>query len=237
MNSSQESLVADSHIPAWINTSCEKPASAKLVSSMESQSNWHLSLPKWNLTPSFKSVSLWGSHDYTSSHHDLDPTCQFFSPKPEPLQSRLQKSVEDNLASRFGVAKKVIQRLLKSAVVEQWGRVQVTDPDTDDMIWAAAMRPLSEDQREASYVRVSSQRPCQSSSLTIFLSIFNWSPRNSCWEKSRRLWLHSMGSSSTLLGSTLRIPSQSSGSRCQQPLCLVPSILVRGANLTPNSLA
>jgi len=53
------------------------------------------------------------------------------------------------------VAKKVIQRLLKSAVVEQWGRVRVTDPDTDDIIWAAAMRPTMEDEREASYVKVS----------------------------------------------------------------------------------
>jgi hypothetical protein len=84
----------------------------------------------------------------------LDPTCEFFSSKFTPLESRLQKSVEEALASRFGVAKKVIQRLLKSAAVEQWGRVRVTDPDTDDMIWAAAMRPASEDQREASYVRV-----------------------------------------------------------------------------------
>lgn len=89
---------------------------------------------------------------------NLDPTCQFFSPRPVTLDSRLQKSIENALASRFGVAKKVAQRLLKSAVVEQWGRVQVTDPDTDDMIWAAAMRPASEDQREASYVRVSSQQ-------------------------------------------------------------------------------
>lgn len=52
--------------------------------------------------------------------------------------------------------KKVIQRLLKSAVVEQWGRVRVIDQDTDDTIWAAALRPASEDEREASYVRVSS---------------------------------------------------------------------------------
>jgi len=122
---------------------------------MESQSSWHLSLPKQNLIPSFRSVSTYYSHNYTSSHHHLDPTYQFFSPKPTPLQSRLQKSVEGGLASRFGVAREVIQRLLKSAVVEQWGRVQVTDPNTDDMIWAAAMRPTSEDQREASYVRVS----------------------------------------------------------------------------------
>ena len=34
----------------------------------------------------------------------------------------------------------------------------MTDPHTDDMIWAAAIRPTSEDQREASYVRVSNQR-------------------------------------------------------------------------------
>ena len=56
------------------------------------------------------------------------------------------------------MAKKVIQRLLNSAMVEWWGRVQVTDPNTDDMIWAAAIRPTSEDQQEASYVRVSNQR-------------------------------------------------------------------------------
>ena len=64
-------------------------------------------------------------------------------------------SVEKALASRFGVAKKVTERLLKSAVVEQWGRVHIIDPDTDDMVWAAKMRPTSEDEREASYVRVS----------------------------------------------------------------------------------
>jgi hypothetical protein len=91
---------------------------------------------------------------YLSSPHP-DPTYQFFTSKSTPLESRLQKSVEDALASRFNVVKKVIQRLLKSAVVEQWGRVRVTDPDTDDMIWAAAVRPTLEDQREASYVRVS----------------------------------------------------------------------------------
>jgi len=36
----------------------------------------------------------------------------------------LQKSVEDNLASRFDVAKKDIQRLFKLTVVEQWERVR-----------------------------------------------------------------------------------------------------------------
>ena len=91
----------------------------------------------------------------TLSSFLLDPTCVFFSPKPTPLEPRLQKSIEDALASRFGVAKKIIQRLLKSANVVQWGRVRVTDPDTDDMIWAAAMRPTAVDQREASYVKVS----------------------------------------------------------------------------------
>jgi hypothetical protein len=120
------------------------------------QNSWHFRLLKKNSILSFKSVSVLPLWLYLSSPY-LDPTCGFFSPKPIPLESRLQKSVEDSLASRFGVAKKVIQRLLKSAVVEQWGRVRVTDPDTDDMIWAAAMRPASEDEREASYVRVSNQ--------------------------------------------------------------------------------
>jgi hypothetical protein len=90
----------------------------------------------------------------------LDPTCEFFSPKCTPLDSKLQRSVEGALASRFGIAKKVIQSLLKSAEVKQWGSVRVTDPDTDDMIWAAALRPISEDQREASYIRVSDQDIC-----------------------------------------------------------------------------
>lgn len=90
----------------------------------------------------------------------LDPNYEFSSPKSAPLEPRLLKSIEEALGSRFSVTKKVIKRLLKSAVVEQWGRVQVTDPDTDDMIWAAALRPPSEDQREASYVRVSNQKTC-----------------------------------------------------------------------------
>ena len=55
------------------------------------------------------------------------------------------------------MAKEVVQRLLKLAEVEQWGRVQVIDPDTDDTIWAAALRPALEDEREASYVRASDQ--------------------------------------------------------------------------------
>jgi hypothetical protein len=86
-----------------------------------------------------------------------DPTYEFSSPKSIPFEPKLQKSIEKALESRFSVAKKVIQRLLKSAEVEQWGRVRVTDPDTDDIIWAAALRPHSEDEREASYVRVSNQ--------------------------------------------------------------------------------
>ena len=40
-------------------------------------------------------------------------------------------------------------------MVEQWGRVRITDPDTDNTIWAAALQPILEDEREASYVRVS----------------------------------------------------------------------------------
>jgi hypothetical protein len=114
-----------------------------------------LKAPKEGFSPQFQECKpLLLSWPHFSSPH-LDPTYQFFSPKSAPFESRLQKSVENALASRFSVAKKVIQRLLKSAVVEQWGRVRVTDSDTDDMIWAAALRPTSEDQREASYVRVS----------------------------------------------------------------------------------
>jgi hypothetical protein len=73
------------------------------------------------------------------------------------LDSKLQKSIEAALASRFNVGKKVVQKLLKSAEVQQWGKVRIIDPDTDDTIWAAALRPTSEDQREASYVRVGIQ--------------------------------------------------------------------------------
>lgn len=90
----------------------------------------------------------------------------------------MQKSIEDSLASRFGVAKKIVQRLLKSAVVEQWGRVRVTDQDTDDMVWAAAVRPTSEDEREASYVRVSGQSTHKEHQLNYFLSTFSWSPKS-----------------------------------------------------------
>jgi len=113
--------------------------------------------PKEVFNPQFQECkSALFSWSYLSLPY-LDPSCEFFSPKPIPLESKVQKSIEEALASRFYVAKKVIQRLLKSAVVNQWGRVRVTDPDTDDMIWAAALRPKSEDQREASYVRVSDQ--------------------------------------------------------------------------------
>jgi len=112
---------------------------------MAFQSSWHFRLLKKSSIPSFKSVSVLPSWLHLSSSH-LDPTCEFSSLKPTPLESRLQKSVENTLSSRFGVAKKVIQRLLKSVVVEQWGRVWVTDPDTDDVIWAAAIQPTSEDQ-------------------------------------------------------------------------------------------
>ena len=113
--------------------------------------------PKEEFSPQFgecKFISF--SLLYPSLPHP-DPTCEFFSPKSIPLGSKLQKSVEGALASRFGVGMKVIQRLLKSAGVKQWGRVRVIDQDTDDMIWAAVLRPASEDQREASYVRVSDQ--------------------------------------------------------------------------------
>jgi hypothetical protein len=114
-----------------------------------------LQAPEEGFNPQFQDCKpLLFSWPYLSSLH-LDPTCQFFSPKSTPLESRLQKSVEEALTLRFGVEKKEIQRLLKLAAVEQWGRVRVTDTETDDMIWAAALRPTSEDQREASYVRVS----------------------------------------------------------------------------------
>lgn len=90
----------------------------------------------------------------------LDPNYEFSSPKSTPLEPRLLRSIEEALQSRFSVTKKVIKGLLKYAEVEQWGRVRVIDPDTDDVIWAAALRPSSEDQREASYVKVSSQETC-----------------------------------------------------------------------------
>jgi hypothetical protein len=85
-----------------------------------------------------------------------DPNFEFASAKNIPLEPKLQRSIEKALASRFQVERKVIQKLLKSGEVQQWGRIRVIDPDTDDTIWAAALRPASEDQREASYVRVSS---------------------------------------------------------------------------------
>ena len=105
-----------------------------------------LQAPKAEFKPQFQECKLvLYSWSYLSSP-SLDPTYEFFSPKHTPLESRLQKSIENALTSRFGVAKKVIQRLLKLAVIEQWGRVQVIDPHTDDMIWAAAMRPTLEDE-------------------------------------------------------------------------------------------
>jgi hypothetical protein len=84
-----------------------------------------------------------------------DPNYEFSAKKNIPLESRLQKAIEEALGSRFGVNKKVIQGILKSAEVEQWGRMRIIDPSTDDTVWAAALRPASEDQREASYARVS----------------------------------------------------------------------------------
>jgi len=123
---------------------------------MAFQSSLHWRNLKGCLTLSFQSVSLYYHYRYTPYPlPHLDPTYEFSSPKTLPLGSKLQGSVEKALGSRFSAANKVIQRLLKSAEVKQWGRVRVTDPDTDDTIWAAALRPPSEDQREASYVRVS----------------------------------------------------------------------------------
>jgi hypothetical protein len=155
MKSNQGSPASGSHIPAWTNISCEKHACTSWASSMTFQTSWHWSLRK-DLIPSSKNVSIYYFQSDPFSFYS-DPTCEFSSPKAITLGSRLQKSIEEALASRFSVTKKVIQRLLKSVEVEvgQWGRVRVTDPDTDDTIWAADLRPTSEDQREASYVRVS----------------------------------------------------------------------------------
>ena len=138
--------------------SCERPNSAKWELSMASQSSLHWRNLRKSLILNFKSVSLYNLYNYIFPYSSyLDPTCEFSSPKSIPLDPKLQKSIEKALELRFSAAKKVIQRVLKSAVVEQYGRVRVTDPDTDDIIWAAALRPSSEDEREASYVRVSNQ--------------------------------------------------------------------------------
>lgn len=157
MKSNQESLAVGFHTQAWTNISCEKPAYANWALCMTFQTNYHSRPLRKSSTPSFKSVGLWYSHGLTFLTSYLDPACEFSFPKDVPLESKLQNSIEGALASRFNVGKKVIQNHLKLAEVGQWGRVRITDPDTDDTIWAAALRPTSEDQREASYIRVCAQ--------------------------------------------------------------------------------
>ena len=111
--------------------------------------------PKEEFSPQFPECKVLVFLKLYFSLSYLDPSFEFSSAKNIPLEPKLQRSIERALASRFQVERKVIQKLLKLGEVQQWGRVRVIDPDTDDTIWAAALQPTSEDQREASYVRVS----------------------------------------------------------------------------------
>lgn len=84
-----------------------------------------------------------------------DPSCVLLPPKspsrPEPNQI---VTIAAALSTRSGAKMSQVNAALKTAHIEEWGKVRRVDSDEGDTMRACSLGTIAEDSRDATYVRV-----------------------------------------------------------------------------------
>lgn len=83
-----------------------------------------------------------------------DPTCRLLPPKSPERPADLTALI-GALATRFNVTIGVVKRHLRTADIEEWGKVQRIDSDEGDVMRTAHLGSVRDDSRDATFVRVS----------------------------------------------------------------------------------
>lgn len=89
------------------------------------------------------------------TNYFIDPTCMLLPPKspngPDPNGIR---TIAAALSTRTGATMSQVNAALRTAVIEDWGKVQRTDSEAGDTMRSCSLGVVSEDARDATYVRV-----------------------------------------------------------------------------------
>lgn len=87
--------------------------------------------------------------------HYIDPSCVLLPPKSKSRPApNLVARIAPALATRFDVTVKVVNRHLRKATIEEWGKIRCVDSDAGDTITAFSMSTDRDDMRDTTYVRV-----------------------------------------------------------------------------------
>jgi hypothetical protein len=84
-----------------------------------------------------------------------DPSCILLPPKSKdrPAENFIA-SIAAALATRFDVNIAVVKNHLKSAEIEEWGKVRRIDSNAGDTMRTSSLGVIRDDTRDATYVRV-----------------------------------------------------------------------------------
>lgn len=87
----------------------------------------------------------------------VDPSCALLPPKSRtPVTVAQMRSIAAAVATRTGAKMGPVNRALKDAIIEEWGKVRRIDSDEGDTMRSCMMGVVAEDARDATYVRVGS---------------------------------------------------------------------------------
>ncbi|KAJ6479116.1 hypothetical protein C8R45DRAFT_833107 [Mycena sanguinolenta] len=81
-------------------------------------------------------------------------SCLLLPPKSQqPLSSGQLRSIAAAISTRSGAKMPVVNKALKNAVIDEWGKVRRVDSDERDTMRSCSVGTVSEDARDATFVR------------------------------------------------------------------------------------
>ncbi|KAJ7442912.1 hypothetical protein B0H11DRAFT_1932110 [Mycena galericulata] len=84
-----------------------------------------------------------------------DPSCILLPPKSPSLRpdAGQLRSIAAALSTRTGAKMPQVNKALKDAIIEEWGKVRRIDSDEGDTMKSCSLGSITEDARDATYVR------------------------------------------------------------------------------------
>jgi hypothetical protein len=100
---------------------------------------------------------VWTNPDHANwnSASRSDPSCVLLPPKsPSRPHHNQITTIAVALSTRSGAKMSQVNKALKTAQIEEWGKVRRVDSDEGDTMRACSLGTISEDSRDATCVRV-----------------------------------------------------------------------------------
>ncbi|KAI9431721.1 hypothetical protein H4582DRAFT_1822048, partial [Lactarius indigo] len=105
--------------------------------------------------------AIYGLSDELALRPQRDPTCVLLHPHmivqqgtgSTSLSTGLSNLTAAALSTRFGLHISTIQKYLRQAKIEEWGKVRCVDSEAGDTIHSSGLMKLSADRRDATFVR------------------------------------------------------------------------------------